>query len=42
MVIPLPVITQDTLEEYVKTDLPDDFFLPTLMTDDQIEEYYNQ
>ncbi len=42
VVIPLPVITQDTLEDYVKPDLPDDFFLPTLMTDEQIEEYYNR
>ena len=42
VVIPLPVITQDTLEDYVRPDLPDDFFFPTLMTDAQIEEYYNR
>jgi ribose transport system substrate-binding protein len=42
VIIPLPVITQDNLEENVKMDLPDDFFLPTLMTDEQIREYYNQ
>ena len=42
VVIPLPVITQDNLEENVKMDLPDDFFLPTMMTDEQIREYYDQ
>ena len=42
VVIPLPVITQDTLEDFVKPDLPDDFFLPTAMTDDQIAKYYDR
>lgn len=42
VVVPLPVITQDTLDDIVRVDLPDDFFFPTLMTDEQIEEYYNR
>jgi len=42
VIIPLPVITQETLEDYVKPDLPDDFFLPTAMTEEQIAEYYQR
>jgi len=42
VIVPLPVITQDTLEDHVRPDLPDDFFFPTLMTDAQIEEYYSR
>lgn len=38
--VEMPVITQDTLEKYVRPDLPDDFFLPTTLSNEQIEELY--
>ncbi|NQX13860.1 substrate-binding domain-containing protein [Microbacteriaceae bacterium VKM Ac-2855] len=42
VVMDLPVITQDNLEDYVRTDLPDDFWVPTKMTDDQLTAYFNR
>ncbi|PJJ63236.1 ABC transporter substrate-binding protein [Compostimonas suwonensis] len=38
--IDLPVITQDTLEDYVRPDLPDAFFLPTQLSEESIQKYY--
>ena len=38
--IELPVITQETLEDYVRTDLPDAFFLPTKLSEESIQKYY--
>lgn len=42
VVIELPIITQDNLEDYVRTDLPDDFWVPTQMTDDQLRAYFDR
>lgn len=39
--IPLPVITQETLDDYVRTDLPDSLWLPTGLPDDVIEELFS-
>lgn len=38
--VELPVITQDTLEDYVRTDLPDAFFLPTNLSEETIKKNY--
>lgn len=38
--VDLPVITQDTLEDYVRPDLPDAFFLPTQLSEESIQKYY--
>lgn len=38
--VDLPVITQDDLEKYVRTDLPDAFFLPTKLSEEAIQKYY--
>lgn len=40
--IPLPVITQDTLDKTVRTDLPDAFFLPTHLSEASIQKYYGK
>lgn len=40
VVLELPVITQDNLEEYVRPDLPDAFFLPTNLSEETIQENY--
>jgi ribose transport system substrate-binding protein len=39
--IPLPVITQDDLAEYVRPDLPDSLWLPTDLPDEEIEELFS-
>jgi len=39
-VISLPVITSDTLEDYVRMDLPDSFWNYTNLTSDQIDALY--
>jgi len=38
--VDLPVITQDDLEDYVRPDLPDAFFLPTHLSEESIQKYY--
>lgn len=38
--IELPVITQETLEQYVRPDLPDAFFLPTKLSEETIKKNY--
>jgi ribose transport system substrate-binding protein len=38
--VELPVITQDTLEQFVRPDLPDAFFLPTKLSEESIQKYY--
>lgn len=38
----LPVITQDTLEDFVRPDLPDAFFLPTNLSEETIQANYGQ
>lgn len=40
VVLELPVITQDSLEDYVRMDLPDAFFLPTNLSEETIEKNY--
>jgi len=39
-IISLPVITRDTLEDYVRMDLPDSFWNYTILTSDQIDALY--
>ena len=39
-IISLPVITSDTLEDYVRMDLPDSFWNYTILTSDQIDALY--
>jgi len=39
-VITLPVITSDTLEDYVRMDLPDSFWNYTILTHEQIDALY--
>ena len=39
-VITLPVITSDTLDDYVRMDLPDDFWNITILTSEQIDALY--
>jgi len=39
-VISLPVITSDTLDDYVRMDLPDSFWNYTILTFDQIDALY--
>jgi ribose transport system substrate-binding protein len=38
--VPLPVITQDTLEDYVRPDMPDSLFLPTTLPDSELEKLF--
>jgi ribose transport system substrate-binding protein len=38
--IDLPIITQDNLEDYVRPDLPDAFFVPTKLTEESIQKHY--
>ena len=40
VIIPLPVITQETLADYVRPDLPDSLWLPTDLPDDVIQELF--
>jgi ribose transport system substrate-binding protein len=42
VVIPLPVITQDTLEDYVKPDLPDSYWCYTELPDSISAELFSQ
>ncbi len=42
VMLDLPVITQDTLEQYVRTDLPDAFFLPTSLSEETIAANYKK
>jgi ribose transport system substrate-binding protein len=42
VMIDLPVITQDNLEKYVRTDLPDAFFLPTSLSEETIAANYKK
>jgi len=39
-IISLPVITRDTLDDYVRMKLPDDFWNYTILTSKQIDELY--
>jgi len=39
-IISLPIITSDTLDDYVRMDLPDDFWNYTILTSEQIDELY--
>jgi len=39
-IISLPVITSDTLDDYVRMDLPDSFWNYTILTSDQIDALY--
>ena len=41
-VISLPVITRDTLDDYVEMDLPDDFWNYTTLTSKQIDALYKK
>jgi len=41
-VITLPVITSDTLSDYIRVDLPDDFWNYTTLTAAQIDELYRK
>lgn len=41
VIIPLPVITQETLADNVRPDLPDSLWLPTDLPDDVIEELFS-
>jgi len=41
-VISLPIISSDTLEDYVKMDLPDDFWNYTTLTSEQISALYGK
>ena len=38
--VDLPVITQDTLEDYVRPELPDSLFLPTNLPDDELKKLF--
>lgn len=42
VILELPVITQDTLDKYVRTDLPDAFFLPTSLSEETIAANYKK
>lgn len=42
VVLDLPVITQDTLDQFVRTDLPDAFFLPTSLSEETIAANYKK
>lgn len=42
VMIDLPVITQDNLEDYVRMDLPDAFFLPTSLSEETIAANYKK
>lgn len=42
VMIDLPVITQDNLEQYVRMDLPDAFFLPTSLSEETITANYKK
>ena len=40
VIIPLPVITQETLADYVRPDLPDSLWLPSDLPDDVIQDLF--